>query len=215
MDLEVFRTGKHFSAARKGTGKRLLARMHSNMIHQLIFRLEGAALARTVFPIAGVVRNFGSTDVFYGNVRYNFVQGTEDFVARFPWRRHIWIDPETCHFLLNRVSHVAQKCTGGVMRRHPHAIHIRRRRVHLVGGTSHLMGRSGAPVGGRHPRQSRSGHSLHWVMQRRERIGRRVRVSRRVKAAREHRMVIIWPSEKQVSRVVTGVTILSVIRNGG
>ena len=85
VDFEVFRSGKDLAAAREGTGKGLLSSVNPNVVHQFVLGLEGASLPGAVFPVAGMVGDLWSTHVFQGNVGHNFVQGTENFIARFLW----------------------------------------------------------------------------------------------------------------------------------
>lgn len=71
VNLEVFAARKDLAARREGAGKRFLARVHANVIHQLVLGLEAAARARTVLPKAGVIGALGSADVLHGQVLNN------------------------------------------------------------------------------------------------------------------------------------------------
>lgn len=54
VDLQVLGARKHFSAAVVWTRERLLARVHSDVVHQLVLGLEWAPVAATAHPEAGV-----------------------------------------------------------------------------------------------------------------------------------------------------------------
>ena len=55
VDLQVFRSGKNFSAARERAGEGLLPGVDPNVVDQLVLCLERPQLARAVFPEASVV----------------------------------------------------------------------------------------------------------------------------------------------------------------
>ena len=73
VNLQILAPRKDFSAPGKGAGKGFLARMHPNVIDQLVLGLKGSAFPTAVFPKAGMVRHFGSTHMFHRNMRHNFV----------------------------------------------------------------------------------------------------------------------------------------------
>lgn len=54
VDLQVLGAGKHLSATVIRTRERLLARMHSDMVNQLVLGLERTPVAATTQPEACV-----------------------------------------------------------------------------------------------------------------------------------------------------------------
>lgn len=63
--LEVFGAREDFPATRERAGEGLFASVHANVIHELVLRFEGPAVARAALPEARVRRALGSTDVFH------------------------------------------------------------------------------------------------------------------------------------------------------
>lgn len=81
VDFQILGARKHFAARLERARERLLARVHANVVDQLVFGLEGAAVARAAGPEAGVRRAFGPADVLHRQVRHNLVHCVEDFAA--------------------------------------------------------------------------------------------------------------------------------------
>ena len=77
MDLQVLGPGEHLAAANVGTRKRLLARVHADVVDQLVLGLEGLELARAVLPEAGVRGEVGAAHVLHRQVRHDVVHGGE------------------------------------------------------------------------------------------------------------------------------------------
>lgn len=99
VDLEIFRASKHFSASGKRARKGLFPGVHSNVVDQLVFRLERFAFSRTILPKARVIRDFGAAHVFHGDVGDNVVHGPEHLVAGLSrGHGHVGIDPPTNDF---------------------------------------------------------------------------------------------------------------------
>jgi hypothetical protein len=81
VNLEVLATSEHFSAAGKQTWKRLLSSVDADVVDKLVLGFEWTQLTAAVTPQADVVDAAGfrasagaaSTDVFYGDVRDQFV----------------------------------------------------------------------------------------------------------------------------------------------
>jgi len=80
--FEVLGAGEDFSAAWKGTGKRLFAGVHAYVVHQLVFGLEGLPGTRTVQPEASVVRHLRPAHVFDGDMGHYLVHRAKQLVAR-------------------------------------------------------------------------------------------------------------------------------------
>lgn len=142
VDFQVLRTGKHLPAGRKRARERLLARVHADMIDQLVLRLERPAVARAAEPEAGVRRTLRPTDVVHRQVRDDLLHRAEDFVARLAAtavrpgptnaggqrrqtqpemvvvvvmvRRQLRLHPQALHLLLDRrrVAHVPEERPG-------------------------------------------------------------------------------------------------------
>lgn len=161
VNLEVFRSGKDFSASRKGAGKGFLTRMHTYMVDQLVFGFERSALSRAIVPETCMIGHFGSSHMFNSDMSDNFMQASKDLITRFPRRWHVWLDPQACHFLLDasRLSHVAKESSGSggcrMVSSHGHTIHVGC--VHLVCSSRHLVMSSigSRPVHACHAMQSR------------------------------------------------------------
>ena len=63
--LEVLAACKHFAATGMRAGKRFFTRVHAYMIDQLVFGFEGATVARTTEPVAGMRCALGSADMLH------------------------------------------------------------------------------------------------------------------------------------------------------
>ena len=86
--LEILRSSKNFATPGKRTRKGFFARMHSNVIDQLVFGFKRSAFAGTILPKAGMIGHFGASDMFNSQMSDNFMQRAKNFVARFPgWGR--------------------------------------------------------------------------------------------------------------------------------
>lgn len=112
VDLQILRTGKHLSATVIRTRERLLTRMHSDMVHQLVLRLERTPIAATTQPEARVHRTLGSSDMLHRKMRHNILHRVERLAARLPvtaipnhWRNYrairsdLRVNPEALHLL--------------------------------------------------------------------------------------------------------------------
>lgn len=64
-------------------GEWLFTGMNSNMINQLIFGLEGAAIARTTNPVANMGGTLGSSHMLHRQMGDDLVHRMEYFVAGF------------------------------------------------------------------------------------------------------------------------------------
>lgn len=77
VDLEIFRTSKHFLAAMKRAGKGLLSCVNSDMVHELVFGFERLPVPRTVLPMAHILRVLWSTDVLHGHMGHELIHAAE------------------------------------------------------------------------------------------------------------------------------------------
>ena len=77
--LEVLGAREDLAAAREGAGEGLLAGVHADVVDELVFGLEGLALARTVLPEADVTALLGAAHVLHGDVVHQLVHGPESF----------------------------------------------------------------------------------------------------------------------------------------
>ena len=103
VDLQVLRASKLLSTAGKGAGEGFLARVHSDMVDQLVLRLERPLLPGTLLPVASMVCDLWSANVVDGQVGHYVVQRLEHLVAHLLRLR---IDPLTGHLLLHWLPHV-------------------------------------------------------------------------------------------------------------
>lgn len=115
VDLEILRAREDFPAAGKWAGERLLSRVNSYVIDQLVLRLEGFPLARTFLPKADMAALLRSPDVLYGDVVNQLVHGAESFRAGFLCRL-LLVDPLADEFLLDGLPHVPQERPRGSVR---------------------------------------------------------------------------------------------------
>lgn len=69
VDLEVFAARKQLAAAFEAAGERLLAGVDSDVVHQLVFRLERLPVSTTLLPVARMVRLLGSPHVLNAHMR--------------------------------------------------------------------------------------------------------------------------------------------------
>ena len=111
MDLQVLGPGEHLAAANVGTRKRLLARVHADVVDQLVLGLEGLELARAVLPEAGVRGEVGAAHVVHRQVRHDVVHGGEGARAQ---TLGVGIDPAALVFVVVvLVVVVLRFATGG------------------------------------------------------------------------------------------------------
>lgn len=73
VDFEIFAPRKHFAAAGERAWEGLLAGVHPNVVHQLVFGFEGLTLARTVLPQTRVIRLLRSANMFDSDVGHYVV----------------------------------------------------------------------------------------------------------------------------------------------
>lgn len=92
--LEILTASKHLATAGEGAREWLLARVHANVVDQLVFSFERAPTARTITPEARVVRVLGPAHVLHGDVAHYLVHGREGFVARLLGQCVLGIDPQ-------------------------------------------------------------------------------------------------------------------------
>lgn len=119
VDLEVLGAGEDLPAAGEGAGEGLLARVHADVVDQLVLGLEGAAVARAALPEAGVRGALRAAHVLHGEVRHDLVHGGEQLVAHLARRRLLGVEPLAAHVAARRRAHVAQEGVrrGGAQRR--------------------------------------------------------------------------------------------------
>lgn len=150
VDLQVFRPREDLPTAGEGAGKRFLAGVHPNVVHQFVFRLERFALPGAVLPETDVVGLLRSADVLHRDVRDQLVHGAESFVAALLGVAELLgVDPLADELLLDALlPHVAEKGTGVVVGCHVHPhVHIHgavlivelRRRVRVGPRTGNLV----------------------------------------------------------------------------
>jgi len=94
--LEVLRPGENLAAARKRAGERFLAGVHSYVIDEFVFGLEGPTVPRTTLPEAGVRRALGSTHVLHRQVAHNVREIIKHLAADFRPRR-VRVQPHAGH----------------------------------------------------------------------------------------------------------------------
>ena len=148
VNLQVLASCEDLPTARERTGKGLFARVHSDVIDQLVLGFERFEFSGAAFPETGVIGHFRSADVLHGDVGDNLVHRTERLIAGFPGFRQVLVNPETRVFLLDRWPHIPEERSGPVRRHvhvmvvhahvmvHVHAVHVRvevrSRGAHLV-----------------------------------------------------------------------------------
>jgi hypothetical protein len=113
--LEILGPGKDLAAGGEGAGERLLPRMHSQVVHQLVLGLKGTARPRTGVPTAGMVGYLRAAHVLHRQVRHYLVHGAEELVAGVlaGWGL-LRVDPEAGHLLLHRLPHVPERKVSAV-----------------------------------------------------------------------------------------------------
>ena len=155
VDLQVLGAGKHFSAPVIGTREGLLARMHSDVVHQLVLGLEGTPVPTAAHPEARVDRALGSADVLHRQMRHYVLHRVEGLAARLPvapvanHRRYqlpvgpdLRVDPHALHLLLelDLVVRVVACVTGERAQRSSSCSSGRSSRVHGQIGQRVVMG---------------------------------------------------------------------------
>lgn len=111
VDFQVLRSGKHLSTALERTRKRFLARMHPDVIHQLVLGLERSAIPLASHPVARVLRTLRSANMFDRQMADDFGHRSEHLAAMFARAArpdcaaarmtHIRIDPHALKLLLD------------------------------------------------------------------------------------------------------------------
>lgn len=95
--FEILGPGEHFAASLERARERFLARVHPDVIDQLVFGFERPALALAPVPKARVRRALGPADVLDRDVRHDVLHGAEHFAARAHRRRPGFVDPQARH----------------------------------------------------------------------------------------------------------------------
>ena len=78
VNFEILRSREDFATCGKRTSERLLARMHTYVIHQLVLGLERLALAHTILPVADVQVLLRVAHVLHRQMSHNLVHAVED-----------------------------------------------------------------------------------------------------------------------------------------
>ena len=100
--------------------------MNADMVHQLVLRLEWSFLPGAILPVAGMVRDFRSSNMVHREVGDHVVHGVEHLVAHL---LGLLVDPLAGHLLLDGLPHVP--VVGG----HVAVAHV----AVVVAGSSHVM----------------------------------------------------------------------------
>ena len=98
VDLQIFTPRKQFPTAGDITRKRLLSRVHANVIDQLVLGLEGLALPRTLLPITRVIPRLGSPDMVHLQMIHHLKHVRKDpatRLARMMMGMLVRVDPHT------------------------------------------------------------------------------------------------------------------------
>ncbi len=131
--FEVLGASEDLAAAGERARERLLARVHADVVHQLVLGLEGLSVPRAALPEAGVVGLLGAADVLHRQVRHDLVHRREEFAAGFARLRRVLVYPHARVFLFDGRPHVAEEGSRAVRVVHAHAVHtIRPVRVVVV-----------------------------------------------------------------------------------
>lgn len=104
--FEVLGTGEYLAASLERARERFFARVHPDVVDQLVLGLERPALALATVPEARVRRALGPADVLDRDVRDDVLHGPEHLAAR----AHRWpglVDPQTRHVLERGRGHRA------------------------------------------------------------------------------------------------------------
>lgn len=118
--LEILRSGEHLSTTRKRARERLLARVHSDVVHQLVFGFERSSIPGASLPTTSMSRTLRSADMFHSQMGHNLMHAPKVLPALFPRHRLLRLHPLALHLLLHRLlSHIPEECPmPGVMMRH-------------------------------------------------------------------------------------------------
>jgi len=103
--LQILRAGKQFAAPRERTGERFFPGMHTQMVDQFVFGLEGEPCPGTVFPVANVLRALVDADMVLGQMLHNVHHDEELLAAGLALGRAV--DPHAADNLGQRLSEVA------------------------------------------------------------------------------------------------------------
>lgn len=116
MDLQIFGPREHFAAIRERTLERLLAGMHSDMIHQFVLGLKRSAVTRTLLPKAGVRGALWTADVVHRQMANDVLHRCEHLATGFASTRWL-VNPQTGHLhFICSAGNVSKK--RSVRRRH-------------------------------------------------------------------------------------------------
>lgn len=132
VNFEVLGPRKNLSTPSKGTSKWFFSSMNTNMIDKFVLGLERPAVPGAALPEARVRGAFGSTHVFYGQMRDYVLQSIERFPTKLPpgSRVVILVDPHAGHLLsLSHATtpgpaapHVPQKSSMRMVARVAHRV---------------------------------------------------------------------------------------------
>lgn len=81
VDFQVFRPGEYFPTSRERAWERFLARVHTDVVDELVLGLKRFPFSRTVVPVADVIGLLGAADMVHGHMSDHFVHGAESPVA--------------------------------------------------------------------------------------------------------------------------------------
>lgn len=121
VNLKILGSSEHLAAPGERARERFLARVHPDVIHELVLSLERPAVPRAPLPEARVRGALGPAHVFYGKVRHNIVEGVKEFAAQLPsGTRGILVDPHAGHLLALSAGDAATVATstGGSVASH-------------------------------------------------------------------------------------------------
>lgn len=111
VDLQILGSGEDFGTLGEGARERLFARVHADVVDQLVLGLKRLSRSRTVQPEARVVVDFGSAHMLHCDVRHDLRHRGEHLVAGDPVRLRfqvLLIDPQAADVLLQHPVHVTQ-----------------------------------------------------------------------------------------------------------
>lgn len=141
MNLQILASRKHFSAPWKRTWEGLFPCVHTNMVDKFVFGFERSPVSGTFLPVAGVVSLFGAPNMIHRQMGHNLVHSRKHFIARFLWLQLVFVNPQTCVFLLNGGTHVTKKRPWSVGS-HVHRAHpVHWRHVEGLRGREMIMAR--------------------------------------------------------------------------
>lgn len=99
MYFEIFGPGEHLAASLERAWERFLARMHPDMVDQLVLGLKRPPLALASVPETRVRCALGPADVLDRDVRHDVLHRAEHLAARAHRRRPGLVDPQARHVL--------------------------------------------------------------------------------------------------------------------